>query len=258
MKWNKGKMLVILMGIILIAVCAPSGSYRMEGRFDEEGYFLYQGIPTSKEFEGLTQEQAMELAKEYMDRQGDAWEASGRLTNMFKVGEEGTWIYPQEYAGSYVDNYVLHICLTKTDSETLNPYVMCLGESIKAVCFDKVEYSYRELEEKLYDFLQFLTSKKIAFTEAYVRVEDNSLLIRATQKHTSKIRFWGYINGLKGILSVYESEHAVPEVNLRGGDAIYNTTTGGDFTLGACGMWAGQEAILTAGHCCTSTGQYMR
>ena len=219
MMWFRRKLIILVVGITLVATCTQAGHYKMEGRFNKDGHYMYSGVPAKEEFEGLTQEQAIELAKEYMDKQGPAAEASSRLTELFEVGEGGTWVYPSDYAGSYIDDYILHICLTSTDSEMLKPYVMCLGESIQAVCFHEVKYSYTELQNKLDDFLQFLLSKKIGFTEAYVRVEDNSILIRTTQKNLNRVRFWSNIKGLGGLINVYESECANSEATLRGGDA---------------------------------------
>jgi len=83
------------------------------------------------------------------DNQENAIAANECLNQAFGQTANGTIIFPEDYAGAYIDGGHLVLLLTNTSEEATEKYRNWAGEYSSCLTFKKVKYSYNELSEKL-------------------------------------------------------------------------------------------------------------
>lgn len=254
----KIKATVIMLTMIMGVFGLPMGSRNsiVVLQPGEEKYF-YQGIPSEKNLEGKSEEEISELYYDIMNRQGDAVFAMEKIGTLFRRDENGEPIYPKEYGGAYIDDYILHIQLTNLMDDTISPYKELAKEYMHAVKFSKVKYSNNDLKLGIEQLTDALSAKMINVLQVCVQVEYNRILIYANSKDIDAIS--EVINNLQQapMTAIVKTDYACPETTaiLRGGDAIIRTNGGGPFTLGFGGTYNGQRAIITCGHAFSGSGQ---
>ena len=90
----------------------------------------------------ITEEKACEL----LIMQDRAVEANDMIYSSFAYSSNGMWIYPDDFAGTYIDNNILHVCLN-TENENNVAHYKSLIDSNSPVVFDTVLYSRNSLQE---------------------------------------------------------------------------------------------------------------
>ena len=77
-----------------------------------------------------------------MRYQENAVAANELLTQAFERDSNGAIIFPEDYAGAYIDGENLVLLLTNTDSKTVEKYRTWTDEYAPFLVFKKAEYSY--------------------------------------------------------------------------------------------------------------------
>lgn len=180
--------------------------------------------------------------QEAMENQTEALEKYSELMEFFDKDKFGVPIYPENYAGEYIDEndkLVVQITNSFADKEILE-YL----KKTPVIQIKYVEHSYGEL----------LSQKKIA-NELYsagvrvasdgVDIVNNRYEITVLEEDLKKIPTTYTRNS---ILSIKKGEYAEITASLLGGDKIYNEDTGGAMSIGICGTYQGNNALLTCGH----------
>ena len=216
--------LVTIVTVILLMVSIPTSAKREKA---DDGAFQYRGIPTTAELEGKSQEEVYALFVDVMDRQGPAVEASERIHTLFEMDEIGTWIYPNEYAGAYIDEFELYVLLKDFSPDTINKYVNVLGELQSVVHFVQVDYSENELRAMMQQVVDEAHRQGLHLFQYSTQVESNTIVIYVAQCDSEALRHTIAKLGLTAQVNVVECEEAdVPQQTaaLKGGDHLQVTS----------------------------------
>ena len=92
----------------------------------------------------------LKLSKGKLDEaenQENAVAANECLNQAFGQTANGTIIFPEDYAGAYIDGGHLVLLLTNTSEEATEKYRNWAGKYSSCLTFKKVKYSYNELSE---------------------------------------------------------------------------------------------------------------
>lgn len=118
-----------------------------------------------------------ELATDDDDYQWEACMAHEILCQEFSGAE--TFVYPDNYAGEYIDDETLIILLTDFNEETIEFYKDILTDYMDYVDFAIEENSYNELCEEKDEVIAYL-DEKYDVVESCVDVKNNEVLIRVS------------------------------------------------------------------------------
>ena len=111
------------------------------------------------------------------DNQENAVAANECLNQAFGQTANGTIIFPEDYAGAYIDGGHLVLLLTNTSEEATEKYRNWAGEYSSCLTFKKVKYSYHELSEKLDPIVKKLKEDGYEVTSAAVSETENAISI---------------------------------------------------------------------------------
>ena len=201
----------------------------------------------NEELESLENEVPHEV-RLAMENQIEALDCYQNIYNSFSKDEHGMPVYPDEYAGAYIEEGNLIIQLIDNSSEMQEKYLLLCNHSDKII-FREVEYSLNELAayEKYvtsmlkdgYDVIGFGIREKDNTFEITLNSNSNINLSRDNDSilDTSEIP-----------VKILYKEQPVACVTIWGGDRLTNESTGGYMTAGICGTYNGAKALLTCGH----------
>lgn len=171
--------------------------------------------------------------------QRDACLANETLYASFE--QNGTYIYPEDFAGTYIDYDTL--CVLVTEGGDIDRYNSVLSD-FDCVKYQSAEYSYNEL----FSEVQRAAEEELSETGVIgygVDVLENKGFISVLKSSYNKFLRSYNTNDMVYIeqLNNYISE----EVSLIGGTPIKNSS-GDGLTLGGSGTYNGSVAFLTCGH----------
>lgn len=196
-----------------------------------------------------------EIAAE-MKKQEKAIAAYQKIIKQFERDENNCYIYPDAYAGEYIDeDGNLIVLYTEITSE------LEFLQEIENITLRKVEKSINELEENLVASKTALANNSdYEISTSGIDVETNSAFIEVLPKNeTSAMRTLlldNVINVNSNVIINITNENPVTQsVEIVGGSPIdnYATKVSNDdwLTVAANGWYNGQQAILTCGHSAT-------
>lgn len=173
-----------------------------------------------------------------------ACRANEKLFSSFGWNE--TYIYPDDFAGTFINYDTLHVLLT--DENSIGEYKKIL-EDFDCISFDIVKNSYNDL----YSFAETLSiplTSDFDYICYYVDVKNNSAVIGIEDCY--------YDDAIKLIpeddrLSVIKINHSINEISVIGGTNIHSSISSSNFfTLGGSGTYYGEfdtgTGFLTCGH----------
>ena len=181
-----------------------------------------------------------------MNAQKDAVDAYAAFCDYFRTAD-GTVEFPDDYGGEAVIDNLLHIYLTDISKETVARYVPAFAGYEKVVKFEEVEYSYNYLTE-----LRDATVKKLGqgVLGGYVDVAANEVVIEVDSERLHVERAAVEASAGKACpVTVKAGIKATPTATpIYGGDKITGATPGYYKSVGVCGFYDENPAILTCGH----------
>lgn len=180
--------------------------------------------------------------QEAMENQAAALGEYFELIKYFNKDKYGSPIYPQHYAGEYIDkNNKLVVQLTY---EFADKEILSYLKSSPNIQIVYVEHSYNELisQKKIADELY---ASGVRVVSDGVDIIDNRYEIAVLKEDLNKMS----TTYTKDSIVVFEEgTYAQASAQLFGGDRIYNEDSGGYMSIGICGTYNGNDAILTCGH----------
>ena len=188
-----------------------------------------------------------------MEAQESALEAYQYLWNNFEKDEAGNPIYPEYYAGEYIEGDKLVILLTVDDKAEKEKYVSICDNS-EAVLFKKADYSMQELER--FNLVVAGMLQDYAINYYGVDKKNNQFQIGVSEADYQRLCNDDRIIGKPIILHIAEENTICASVY--GGDRITYGTAGSAYSLCIGGTYGGNNAILTAGHGTAVNGSFYR
>jgi|GEM_PF-4268977 len=200
--------------------------------------------------------------KSMMQTQEEAVEAYNVLLDSFDTGNFN-YVYPDEYAGAYVEGSTLYILFTTDESNYLSHYKSLLGQ-YNCIEYLLVEHSQNELNQAMETAANYL-SGSYQVGALYIDVMNNNAVIEVVDSNVSKAN-----NSLLEAASTPDiSSDIMDMIQIKPGSysepvKSYNLVAGNQikvgnyyYTLGVCGTFNGNKVAVTAGHGVTS-GSYVR
>lgn len=191
-----------------------------------------------------------EIPTEYvlaMQLQEKPLEAYHTLYNTFGRDENGVYVYPDEFAGTWIDDDKLVIAITDVSKNTLMNYYNILKD-YNCIEIKEVEYSLNYLKERAEEVYSQIDDGFIS--EYGVDVMNNSLKFGYNgdlKEFEQKLK--AFTSDLKNEPASYCSEFAESNADLVGGMPIQSG--GYAVTLGMCGTSGPNftaNAVVTCGH----------
>lgn len=180
--------------------------------------------------------------REAMEKQAPALEAYFNLISYFEKDEFGVPIYPENYAGEYINaENELIVQLTDRFSDHV---ILSYLSTVPIIRVKYVMYSYDELlsERTIADELY---ASGVHIVSDGVDIIENRYMIAILKEDLDDVLL-KYPNSPRVLFK--EGTYAQAVSNLVGGEQLYNDSSWGDTTLGICGTYGGQDAFLTCGH----------
>ncbi|MDE6853204.1 MAG: S1 family peptidase [Lachnospiraceae bacterium] len=180
-----------------------------------------------------------------------ACEAHELLYSSFGWNE--TYIYPDNFAGDYIDYDTLHVQVT--DEKAIDYYKDLLSEYSDAVVYDIVDYSYNELFGETENFVASI-DEDYGVVSFGVDVTQNKGLVNVIATDYEALT----LNIKKSKQNISEKLIIKPQKNyiqstaislVAGSPISYN---GGNFTLGGSGTYNGNTAFVSCGHAVVKGG----
>ena len=112
------------------------------------------------------------------------------LDSAFGHDELGCTLFPEDYAGAFVEGDKLVLLLTDLGEETQERYRAWAGEYAEALVFRKADYSYNTLADAEARMLRELEEAGYTVTEAYVSETANRIvisLVNVTYEQTKEL-----------------------------------------------------------------------
>lgn len=172
------------------------------------------------------------------DIQRDACLANETIYESFEWNN--TYIYPDDFAGTYIDYDMLHVMVTSKDA--LKRYQTMLND-YTCLKFDIVEHSYNELMENAARTVEEL-GDKVKITSYGVALSDNKPFIRVIYYDYDKVNI--LLKGSEDIIIEKADDYVKKETTVYGGAHIFSNDH--HLTLAGSGTYAGNYAFLTCGH----------
>ena len=229
-----------LLSLVLAVGCslAVSGA-AVASEYIMPDYVIVDGISVPKE----------------MILQQDAVNAYQILCDSFEIDDKGNYIYPDDYAGAYIDDeFNLVVLLTEDDTANYTDVLSKAG----CIEYKTVEYSINELngflEQELAN-LPYTTASSISY---YIENKTNTAVIEVSGVGNES-QVYGNVRRSVSSPVRYDFVNVENELQttLYGGDKlsrIPNSSYDGNFTAGICGTYKGNAAILTCGHISADVG----
>jgi len=185
----------------------------------------------------------------FMEIQAGAVEAYNVMLESF-LDEAYIPVYPDNYAGAYVERETLVIQLTDV-SDTVTAFYTKLLEEYAPIAFEMVEFSYNELKNIGERFIDIYDVPHIS---RGVDTKANNYLIELDRNDESSAVRIDVLKELAAENPIYFTIGTKAQKNmLHGGSGI--STFSGHFSFGTWGKFInGEIAIITSGHPFTMTG----
>lgn len=259
MKHKKVVSVLVLICMMSVFLSAP---WQVEAAEENVSGNVFGDAQSEEEPEDIA------LWKQKIKMQEEATEAYSELRSLFGVSESGEDVFPDDYAGAWIEDNDLIVGLTSLES--VEKYDVVLSE-FDCVQYVEMEYSLNELYE-LRDEMYEQVKDDIDISCFYVHVAGNNIVYEvlepvgmAEQKLESKL------NTLQASVMINSNVNAVTEdlfVIAEGGEVIKQTDMyggsqfedgGGPGSVGICGtIHSGQfdyPGFVTCGHGTTITGE---
>lgn len=173
--------------------------------------------------------------------QAEACSANEKLYESFEWCE--TYIYPQSFAGTFIDYDTLHVLVT--DKSAMNYYIEILS-GYQCVEYDIVDYSYNELYTDIERTAESLP-EEIEIVSYGVDIVKNKAFICVMQDSFAVAK--SYIKNNNILVEVSENK-IIDETDVIGGATI--SCSGYSMTLAGSGTYSNSTAFLTCGHSISS------
>ncbi len=135
------------------------------------------------------------------DKQDHAVKASDAIRSSFEMRSKP---YPEHYAGSWIEDNILHIAVTDMDEEVTS-YYSGLTENSEFIEFEQRKYSLNELN-KVKDALEAEWKNKYKITSYYVDEKGNTCVVEAIESDVSQLKNDLESNKIAKILSDIDPE----------------------------------------------------
>ncbi len=179
----------------------------------------------------------------YVD-QSRALLAYEKLWNTFDWDCDGCPIYPDEYGGEYIDGDKLYLWIVGLTDEIQKKYHSICDYSDKVV-FLNANYSLNELDALKTQVMNLPIEYHITGCVADRR--ENKLRVYLQEEQKENIAMLKQLLGDVEFIIEKQNYMTFCSTNLYAGTTL--GASSGTFTLGVCGTYNSQPAILTAGHC---------
>jgi len=259
MKHKKVVSVLVLICMMSIFLSAP---WQVEAAKENVSGNAFSDIQSEEESEDIA------LWKQKIEMQEEATQAYSELRSLFGVSESGEDVFPDDYAGAWIEDNDLIVGLTSLESA--EKYDTVLGE-FDCVQYVEMEYSLNELYE-LRDEMYEQIKDDIEISCFYVHVAGNNIVYEvlepvamAEQKLESKLNALqasvmanGDADAVMGELFVIaEGSEVIKQSDVYGGSQFQ--VTAGSASVGICGtIHSGQldyPGFITSGHGTTVTGE---
>ncbi len=227
MRVKKSKFYGICMLVALISICLTT-TVSAEGNYDSQ--------VLSNEVDDIFMIQR------------NACEAHEVLYNSFEWDE--TYIYPDDFAGDYIDYDTLHVLVT--DEQAIEYYETLLEDYKDCVVYDVVDYSYTTLQNMTEEYAGEL-AKEYGVTSFGVDVIENKGLVCVWSSDYDEVMDYvssSSVYGMRNINDMFIIEprdnYVETHASIVAGSPISLVT--GSATLGGSGTYNGATAFVTCGH----------
>ncbi|MDR2044961.1 MAG: hypothetical protein LBQ15_11520 [Clostridium sp.] len=119
--------------------------------------------------------------------QREATQAYAALSETFGVAEDGATIYPDDYAGAWIEGSILHVALTSLDSHVTANYDN-LFSSFSCIVYEAAEHSLNELhviQNAVFDAINGIYD----VTAYYTEVNTNKIVFEVMD-HVETVQSW--------------------------------------------------------------------
>ncbi len=238
----KRTLIVILMSITLIL------STSINSFADNESTHLDTNVIKIE-----SEDQIPAAVRYAMDNQWEALENYQQIMESFEEDSSGTIVYPHEYAGAYIEDCKLIIQLTDNSKSNQMKY-QDLCDNPEQLEFTEANYSINDLlSYKIYAEEEMQKRQDVV---GYAISEKNNEFVIYLNQDSATPATISTLDGDTENLPIRFETMEVPVAcaTLRGGFSLESSgITSSDSTLGICGTYDGQNAILTCGHGNTET-----
>lgn len=185
------------------------------------------------------------------------------LDQAFDHDSLGYTLFPDDYAGSFIEGDKLVLLLTDTSAMTTNKYRAWAKEYADYLVFKDALYSYNEMQKCSDSIAQVVANNGYTVTQYYVSETSNEIVI-CVQKTaaTDDLLERKLYTEFSVPVRIEEAESTTTTTtNLRGGNKIVNSISSTqwiEMTLSCCGTYGGYKAILTCGHGGQSAGDTIK
>lgn len=190
--------------------------------------------------------------------QQNAVKANEILNQSMGFDEVGNIIFPDELAGVWIDGEILVISLTDTNEKVKEKYINWLGDYSKYIKFEKAQYSYNYLQSSANTIIdRLLAENQINITGYYVSEIENEIVIKASEELSSCVVSYDMDSYEFDVPVRFENATPIQTLSttLDAGSQLCNATLtlpndeeDTCMSIGACGAYRSQPAILTCGH----------
>lgn len=205
----------------------------------------------------------MSFYEKAIQLQENAVAAYELLDQAFGHDSLGYTLFPDDYAGSFIEGDKLVILLTDLSDITSSKYRTWAKEYADYIVFENAMYSYNKLQECADSIAQAVSDNNYTVTEYYVSETENDIVIGVKDsKTTDNLLEHELFKEFSVPVRIEQSEFTTPTTtNLRGGNKLVNIINpyqNIDITLSCCGTYDGSKAILTCGHGGQSAGDAIK
>ena len=121
--------------------------------------------------------------------QRHAVKANNRIMNSFETDENGVRIYPDDFAGTYIDGEQLILCLKKgSGPAVVNKYLDITGAEAKYVSIKEVDYSQNELQIIADLLAEELSGQGVTIYSYGVDVPNNGISFTTMEDNAEQIK----------------------------------------------------------------------
>lgn len=200
-----------------------------------------------------------EYYENLIDLQRNAVMANEVILQSLPRNNYGEFIYPDDWAGDWIDEDTLVIMLTDISPEHTAKYESMLGKFSQYVRFEVADYSYNYLVEQAEIYVENLPeTSDIAVSGYYISVMDNEIVIGVTPESYKALTKVNTIQLDDLPIRFEEETPSMPCTDLKGGAKLYNADARESISIGCCGVAYGETSILTCGHITQSKNDEIR
>lgn len=208
-------MLIVIMSFTLF----PANAKGIPWAQEDDLSYPFRGIPTQEELDLMSPEEAAGVFEEINRKQTNAILADLRLHEEFELGEHGQYLYPDYFGGTYVDNFILHICLKDYSWKIIQHLKLILKDYQNDICFVPVNHSYKDMDSVLREFTEILRKSDIHLYAAYIQIPKNAIIIRLKDmRSVIRANEIAQKQGIQMQIRFALAGDNQPTANLRGGD----------------------------------------